>query len=71
MRSFFPILRRLSCYPIRAANPLVYSDGERFENYGEYKRPVRQCCGSKGLRSQQSVEGKIDWLSFGREKGGY
>lgn len=47
-----------------AANSLVCSDGEGFENHGTYKRPVRQCCGPERLRSQQSVEGKIDWFSL-------
>lgn len=33
------------------------SDGERLANHRDFKRSISQCCGSKGIRSQQSVEG--------------
>lgn len=43
-----------------------YSDGERSETYRKFERPIHECGGTKGIRSQQSVEGEIDcfrlWL---------
>ena len=41
------------------------SDGERLANHRDLTRPIRQCSGSKGIRSQQTVEGEIYWLWCG------
>lgn len=48
--------RRCSCVCVLTSDQ---SDGERLANHRDLTRPIRQCSGSKGIRSQQSVEGKI------------
>lgn len=42
-----------------------YSDGERSEAYGKFERPIHECGGTKGIRSQQSVEGEIGCFRLG------
>ena len=42
-----------------------YSDGERFEAYRKFERPIHECGGAKRIRSQQSVEGEIGCFRLG------